>query len=66
MNEKVEVYQKEDYFIIIDWTTEMALWMVENTPSVILEGVPRSDVRFSVKITFEDEADKVAFKLRWF
>ena len=62
----LKVRQKDGYFIIENWTTEMVNWMVENTPSFSIDDEYHYESEpLMIKISFTNEVDEIAFKLKW-
>ena len=62
----LKVRQKDGYFIIENWTTEMVYWMVENTPSFSIDDEYHFESEpLFIKISFTNEVDVIAFKLKW-
>ena len=62
----LKVLQKDGYFIIENWTSDMIYWMVENAPSFSIDnGYHHENEPLSIKISFTNEVDEIAFKLKW-
>ena len=60
------MHQKEGYFIVENWTTEMVFWLVENTPSFNIDNKYINESEpLMIEISFTDEIDETAFKLKW-
>jgi len=65
MTNKLKIYQINDDYIILHWSTDLIYWLVEYAPSFIFSRYDIINEYTSVKLTIPNALEETAFKLTW-